>query len=142
MESQEQRTIFIEVSFALALSVLLAVLCRGVATQPRSLQALTYARLLGLCCVTTGMDGVCGPNQHCLVRYHAFQVQRTLAGGFLFGVQFEPHTQGGDVGMGGAGSVAKRKRGEGMDTEAVQTTLQAMRIQVGEDKMLGRGCAL
>lgn len=39
---------------------------------------------------------------------------------------------------GGVGSVAKRKRREGMDTEAVQTTLQAMRIQVGGDKMLGR----
>lgn len=55
------------------------------------------------------------------------QVRRTLAGGWLFGVHFEPHTQGSGGGRGGA---AKRKRGEGMDTDAVQSTLQAMRIQV------------
>lgn len=62
------------------------------------------------------------------------QVLHSLAGGFLFGVQFESHRRGdgGSCGAGGAGATQKRKRGCGdsMDTEAVQTTLEAMRIQV------------
>lgn len=53
----------------------------------------------------------------------------------MFGVQFESQRQGlGDGGgnRGGPGAAQKRKRGcvDGMDTEAVQTTLEAMRIQV------------
>ncbi|CAM9971251.1 unnamed protein product, partial [Ectocarpus sp. 12 AP-2014] len=61
------------------------------------------------------------------------QVRRSLAGGSLFGVQFESHRLGGAAdGKGGGHGAAKRKRGfgESMDTEAVQTTLEAMRIQV------------
>lgn len=64
---------------------------------------------------------------------HAWQVRRSLAGGSLFGVQFEAHRLGGAAeGKGGGHGAAKRKRGFGdsMDTEAVQTTLEAMRIQV------------
>ncbi len=49
-------------------------------------------------------------------------------------MQFESHRQGGggSCGAGGPGATQKRKRGCGdnMDTEAVQTTLEAMRIQV------------
>lgn len=48
----------------------------------------------------------------------------------MFGVQFEPHTPGSGRRREDAGTAPKRKRGEGMDTEAVQSTLQAMRIQV------------
>lgn len=68
-----------------------------------------------------------------LVIVHALlwqQVRRTLAGGFLFGVEFEAHGHGAGGSRGGAAQ--KRKRpAEGMDTDAVQTTLEAMRIQVG-----------
>lgn len=53
----------------------------------------------------------------------------------MFSVQFESHRNGaGDGKGGGPGAAQKRKRGfgESMDTEAaaVQTTLEAMRIQV------------
>lgn len=51
----------------------------------------------------------------------------------MFGVQFESHRLGAAAdGKGGGHGAAKRKRGFGdsMDTEAVQTTLEAMRIQV------------
>ncbi|CAM9122690.1 unnamed protein product, partial [Ectocarpus sp. 6 AP-2014] len=71
------------------------------------------------------------------------QVRRSLAGGSLFGVQFESHRPGGTAdGKGGGHGAAKRKRGfgESMDTEAVQTTLEAMRIQ-GDDS-LGTSAAL
>lgn len=58
----------------------------------------------------------------------------------MFGVQFESQRQGpGDGGNGGGpGAAQKRKRGcgDGMDTEAVQTTLEAMRIQVGRRLVL------
>ncbi|CAM9194204.1 unnamed protein product [Ectocarpus sp. 13 AM-2016] len=63
------------------------------------------------------------------------QVRRSLAGGSLFGVQFESQRLGGAAdGKGSGHGAAKRKRGfgESMDTEAVQTTLEAMRIQ-GDD---------
>ncbi|CAM9886098.1 unnamed protein product [Pylaiella littoralis] len=65
------------------------------------------------------------------------QVRLSLSGGCLFGVQFESHRHGAGGGKGGGPGVAqKRKRGfgESMDTEAaaVQTTLEAMRIQGDE----------